>query len=275
MRNRAYEVVPVSHHIGAEIRGIDLAKPYDAETYVELRRTLAENGVIFFRDQDITPAQHDFFARQFGDPTDIRFVNTVEGFPNMSLVSKAEDQLDNIGGGWHADQTYHPMPPWGTVLVSRELPPVGGDTLFSSMAAAYDALSDGLKKTLDGLQAVHSNARFLKSTNSGLKNLNQDPIETLHPAVIRHPITGRKSLFVNAAYVTRFDGWTERESEALLAFLNIHGQRPEFQCRFHWEPGSIVFWDNIQVWHYAANDYHGHRRIMHRIAIKGEPLQAA
>jgi taurine dioxygenase len=260
--------------IGAEIGGIDLAEPLAEQDLLEIRNALATHGVIFFRGQSITPAQHDRFARRFGELTEVNMIGTVPGFPNMSEVAKAEEQMDNIGGGWHADQTFHEVPPWGTVLVARELPAFGGDTLFASMGAAYEALSDGLKKTLDALRAVHDNSIVGKSlaAKTGKAHI---PRQAVHPVVIRHPLTGRKSLFVNRAYTTRFEGWTERDSEALLNYLYIHGQRPEFQCRFHWEPGCIAFWDNIQVWHYAANDYHGQRRVMHRLAIKGSPLLAA
>ncbi|WP_129781842.1 TauD/TfdA dioxygenase family protein [Peristeroidobacter soli] len=267
-------VRPMSGHAGAEIDNVDLSKPLCVEQKNGIRDALARHGVVFFRKQSITPAQHDRFARLFGEPTDVKMVDTVPDFPHMSLVAKAEEQLDNIGGGWHADQTFHDVPPWGTVLVARELPAFGGDTLFSSMGAAYEALSEGLKKMLDGLRAVHDNSMIgkLLASKTGKPHI---PRTAVHPVVVRNPLTGRKSLFVNRAYTTHFEGWSERDSEALLSYLFIHGQRPEFQCRFRWEPGSIAFWDNIQVWHYAANDYHGQRRVMHRIAIKGTPLIAA
>lgn len=260
--------------IGAEIKGFDLTARHAPEDYVAIRRVLAERGVIFFRGQDVKPEDHAHFAQQFGEATVGKYVDTVPGFPLMTEVSKAEDQVDNIGGGWHADQTFHNEPPWGTILVARELPRHGGDTLFASMAAAFDALSDGMKDTLRGLRAVHGNARLLAASKRLNKNISPAP-ELVHPVVIRHPVTGRESLFVNAAYTLRFEGWSERESAPLLDFLYVHGQKPEFQCRIVWEPGMVVFWDNIQVWHYASNDYQGQRRIMHRIAIKGEPLIAA
>lgn len=270
----AFGVQWLGDAIGAEITDIDLSQPQPPETYVALRRVLAERGVILFRDQQITPADHAAFAAQFGEPVAGKYVDPVPGFPAMTEVSKAEDQVDNIGGGWHADQTFHAEPPWGTILVARELPRHGGDTLFASMAAAFDALSDGMKATLRGMRAVHGNARLLAASKR-LNNSVAAAAEMTHPVVIRHPITGRESLFVNAAYTLRFDGWSERESAPLLDFLFVHGQRPEFQCRVIWRPGTVTFWDNIQVWHYASNDYQGQRRLMHRIAIKGEPLLAA
>lgn len=273
MRNSSIEIRPINGFIGAEIDNIDLAEPLSESTLEEVRQALARHGVIFFRDQSLTPEQHDAFARRFGKPTDINFVKTVDGYANMSIVSKEEDDLKNIGSGWHADQTYYEKPPLGAVLVARELPSFGGDTLFSSMAAAYDALSEGMKATLDGLSAIHSNEKLIaRGAASRLNTAGATPSYATHPVVIRHPVTGRKSLFVNRAYTLRFEGWTDAESAPLLDYLFMHGQQPEFQVRFHWTPGSVAFWDNIQVWHYAANDYQGQRRIMHRVAVHGDTL---
>lgn len=260
--------------IGAEITGIDLSQPLSDAADARIGRLLAERGVLFFRDQAIEPAAHAAFAARFGEATVGKYVDAVPGFPKMTEVSKAEDQVDNIGGGWHADQTFHDQPPWATILVARELPGYGGDTLFASMAAAFEALSDGMKATLRGLRAVHGNARLLAASKR-LKASVGAASEVTHPVVIRHPVTGRESLFVNAAYTLRFDGWTERESAPLLDFLFVHGQRPEFQCRLIWTPGTVAVWDNLQTWHYASNDYQGQRRVMHRIAIKGNTLIAA
>lgn len=264
----------IAGYVGAEIEGIDLSEVIADDAVSIIRNALLEHGVVFFRRQCITPAQHDRFARRFGEPTDVRMVGTVPGFPSMSLVEKAKEQLDNIGGGWHADQTFHDVPPAATVLVARELPAVGGDTLFSSMAAAYDALSEGLRRSLDGLRAVHDNALVGRAL-SARTGKPYVPQQAVHPVVVRDPLTGRKSLFVNRAYTTRFEGWSERDSEPLLSCLYAHGQRPEFQCRLRWEEGSVAFWDNIRLWHYAVNDYHGQRRVMHRIAIRGTPLVGA
>lgn len=273
VRNAAIEVKPINGYIGGDITNVDLSEELSEATISDIRHALATHGVIFFRDQTLNPDQHDAFARRFGTLTTINFVKNVEGFGNMSLVSKEEDELKNIGAGWHADQTYYLKPPMGAVLVARELPASGGDTLFSSMAAAYDALSDGLKETLDSLWALHSNERIIRSGGGGrLNTAGHEPMYQEHPVVIRHPVTGRKSLFVNRAYTLRFRGWSDEESAPLLAYLYAHGQRPEFQVRFRWEPGSVAFWDNIQVWHYATNDYHGQRRIMHRLAIEGDEL---
>jgi taurine dioxygenase len=275
MADQGLQIHPMTGYIGAEISGIDLGGQVSDAEIAAIRLALSTHGVIFFRDQVITPEQHDALANRFGDPTDVRFVKTVDGYGSMSEVAKEAEDKHNIGGGWHADQTFHDVPPLGALLVARDLPSHGGDTLFSSQAAAYDALSDGLKETLEGLTAVHSNFRLLKSANPNIVNQGSAVREAIHPVIIRHPVTGRKSVFVNRMYTSHFVGWTEEESAPLLNFLYLHGQRPEFQVRFQWRAGSIAFWDNIQVWHYAVNDYHGQRRYMHRVAIKGAPLIAA
>ncbi|WP_114951565.1 TauD/TfdA dioxygenase family protein [Sphingosinicella terrae] len=266
------DVIPVSDYIGAEIRGIDLSAAIEPGTADHLRRALADHGVIFFRDQEITPDQHLALARLFGKPILVsKHATSVPGYPEMSEVSKAEDQYDNIGGGWHADLTFHERPPALAILVARELPERGGDTLFAGMAAAFEGLSPGLRDMLRSLRAIHGNERVLRSSRRK-KFTDEFSPEVSHPVVIRHPLTGRESLFINAAYTLRFDGWTERESAPLLEFLKVHGQKPEYQCRFQWRPGSIAIWDNIQVWHYAANDYQGRRRFMHRVAVEGGSL---
>lgn len=261
--------------VGAEIDNVDLSQDLDQQVIDEIAAALAHAGVIFFRNQNITPDQHEAFAKRFGELTDIKFVKTVDGHANMSEVRKEPDDKHNIGGGWHADQTFHEIPPLGAVLVARELPDFGGDTLFSSMAAAYESLSPALQRTLDGLNAVHGNQRLLAAANKNVVGRDQPVREVVHPVVIRNRITGRKSLYVNAMYTQRIEGWTEEESAPLLGYLYEVGRRPEFQTRFTWETGAIAFWDNSQVWHYAVNDYHGKRRFMHRLAIKGEPFLGA
>ncbi len=267
------EVVKISDYIGAEIRGVDL-KNQTPELHEALKTALAENGVIFLRNQDITPEEHAQLAHGFGDPFDRTDPRTaVNGYSFMGTVSKAEDEHDNIGNAWHIDQTYQQNPPNATILVARELPERGGDTLFASMAACYDALSPGLQKMLDGLRAVHSNEAVVARS----KRLEGRPVlpPAIHPCVIRNPITGRKSLYLTAGYTQNFEGWTPAESRGLLEYLFVFGQRPEFQVRFKWEPGSIAIWDNTQVWHYAPNDYHGRRRSMDRITVSSFSIAEA
>ncbi|HWW64910.1 MAG TPA: TauD/TfdA family dioxygenase [Sphingomonadaceae bacterium] len=268
------DIRPVTGHCGVEILGLDLSKPLPEEAYAAIRRATADYGVAFFRGQSLTPTDHDRFARHFGPVKKVRFVKTVEGYPHMSEVRKEEQQTTNIGGAWHTDGSFYAEPPTGSILVARELPPVGGDTLFLNMAAVYESLSEGLKATLSRLRAVHSNSgyRFAKS-GGGLINTDQDEEKAVHPVVVTHPVNGRKSLYVNAAYTKHFEGWSEAESQPLLQYLYSYArERAEFFCRFHWDEGSVAFWDNITAWHYAANDYQGERRLMHRITFEGEPL---
>ncbi len=188
-------------------------------------------------------------------------------------MTKEPEQKRNIGGGWHTDHSYDIEPAMGSMLYAREVPPSGGDTLFASMYAAYDALSDGLKHTLNGMRAVHSSRHVFGQERGDLKgrigNTHLATQDATHPVVITHPDSGRKALYVNPGFTLRFDGWTDEESRPLLTYLYQHAQRPEFATRFVWRKGSMAFWDNRSTWHLAVNDYHGHRREMHRITIEG------
>ncbi|MGE0699416.1 MAG: TauD/TfdA dioxygenase family protein [Hyphomicrobiaceae bacterium] len=278
MRNAAIEIRPTSGALGAEVLGLDLAAPLDGGTVGTLKGALAEHGVIFFRDQSLTPEQHITFSRHFG-PIDInRFFKAVPDHPEIAEVRKEPDQARNIGGNWHTDHSYDQVPALGSVLLAREVPPRGGDTLFACMAKAYDALSPGLKRTLEGLKAVHSSrhvfgrVQYGREMNGRIGNPEAATQDAVHPVVIRHPMSGRKVLFVNPGFTTHFDGWTEAESKGLLETLFTHARRPDFQTRFQWQTGSIAFWDNRATWHYAVNDYQGERRLMHRITIGGVPL---
>ena len=276
MRNASIDVVPCSGALGVEILGVDLARPLDESAKSLIRSALAEQGVIFFRDQDLTPEQHIAFAEQFAPININRFFKAVPGHPQIAEVRKEPDQKRNIGGGWHTDHSYDQVPALGSVLLAREVPARGGDTLFASMGLAYEALSDGLKETLANLRAVHSSrhvfgqkAQYQKGMGDRLGNAEQATQDAVHPVVLRHPDSGRKVLFVNPGFTTHFEGWTAEESKPLLDYLYAHAARPEFQTRFHWREGSIAFWDNRSTWHYAVNDYHGERRLMHRITIGG------
>ena len=283
MRYEYIRVEPLSTAIGAEIAGIDLAAPPPEPALAEIRHAFGEHGVIYFRDQRLTPEQHIAFAERIGPININRFFKTAPGYSQIAEVSKEPAQKSNIGGGWHTDHSYDRVPALGSILLAREVPPRGGDTMFACMAQAYDALSKGLKKTLKGLRAVHSSRHVF-----GVQSLEAKPDrvgrlinpelatqDAVHPVVIRHPETGRPTLYVNATFTTHFEGWTAQESKPLLDFLCQHAARPEFQTRFKWEEGSIAFWDNRATWHYALNDYQGERRLMHRITIEGVPLEAA
>lgn len=275
-------VTPYSSALGALITGVDLAQALSDGEFAVIRQAFLDHGVIFFRDQEITPEQHLAFARRWA-PIDInRFFKAVPGWPEIAEVRKEAEQTSNIGGAWHTDHSYDVAPAMGSLLLAREVPPRGGDTLFANMALAYEALSPGLKKTLDGLKAVHGTAHifgergaYARTDDIGQRIGNAEAAtqEVVHPVVIRHPETGRKTLYVNAAFTVRIEGWTSTESEALLKMLYAHAGRPEFSCRFSWQAGSMAFWDNRATWHYALNDYHGHRRVMHRITVQGVPIQ--
>jgi taurine dioxygenase len=282
MRNRSIEVEPIAGALGAEISGVDLGQPVGRERIGEIRQALLDHGVIFFRDQTLTPEQHVAFAEGFGPINVNRFFVHAPGYPMIAEVRKEPEQKSNIGSGWHTDHSYDEVPALGSILLAREVPEQGGDTMFANMALAYETLSDGLKKTLDGLRAVHSSRHVFGAdspyTKTDLKgrlgNSEFATQDAVHPVVTRHPETGRKTLYVNPGFTLRFEGWTSEESEPLLKFLYAHATRPEFTCRFRWRPGSIAFWDNRATWHCALNDYQGERRLMHRITIEGTPFLA-
>ncbi len=282
MRNSTVDVRPMSLATGAEIHGVDLRKPLEEQAYREIRNALVEWGAIFFRDQEITPAQQVAFSERFGPIYVSKFSHETEGFKEITDIRKEADATRNIGGNWHSDHSFDDIPPLGSVLVARVLPEVGGDTLFASMYNAYDTLSDGLKKTLAGMKAVHSKRNaYDQNKLSGERQVSEKdlaeleavlktrPADAIHDVTPRHPETGKRVLFVNPTYTVRFDGWTEKESEPLLKYLFQHSVRSENTCRFHWDEGSIAVWDNRCVMHYALNDYHGSLRSMHRITIEG------
>lgn len=280
MRNSRIEARPTSGAVGAEILGIDLSRDLEDSDIEELRAAFNEYGVIFFREQNLSPEQHIAFAERFGQININRFFKAAPGYPQIAEVRKEPGQKTNIGGGWHTDHSYDQVPALGSILLAREVPPFGGDTLFASMSHAYEALSDGLKQTLEQLRAVHSSrhvfgaaSQYVKDASGRLGNTADATQDASHPVVMRHPGTGRKTLYVNPGFTLHFEGWTAAESKPLLEFLYTHAARPEFQTRFQWREGSIAFWDNRATWHFAVNDYHGERRLMHRITLEGVPLE--
>jgi taurine dioxygenase len=276
MKRPSIEVRRIAGALGAEVLGVDLARGLSPETVAELRRIWLEHLVIFFRDQALTPAQYLAFAETFGEPVEYPFVKGLEGYPRITPVVKLEHEKVNFGGIWHSDTTYLETPPMASMLLAREIPPVGGDTLFANQYLAYDTLSDGLKRTLDGLTGVASSAKadVSKTREDRIRTDGRDDARrdytAEHPVVRTHPETGRKALFVNVAHTACFKGWTEAESAPLLDYLFRHQVQPEFACRFVWRPGSIALWDNRCVQHNPVNDYHGYKRVMHRITLKGD-----
>jgi taurine dioxygenase len=283
MHYHTIEVRPIAGALGAEIHGIDLAQGPSQEQFAEIQSAFHAYGVIFFRKQHLTPEEHLAFAERWGAININRFFTAVDGYPMIAEVRKEPDQKNNIGGGWHTDHSYDAVPALGSMLYAREVPVSGGDTMFANMSLAYETLSAGLKQTLGDLKAVHSsrhvfgpNARYLRETD--LKGRISHPElatqDAVHPVIIRHPDTGRRTLYVNPGFTVRFDGWTDEESRPLLDYLYRHAARPEFTCRFHWQQGSLAFWDNRATWHYALNDYQGQRRLLHRITVEGVPIGA-
>ena len=277
MRNSLLDIRPLTGAVGAEILDIDLAAPQPDQAWREIGQALSDWGVIFFRDQELTPEQQMVFANHLGTISANPNYKKVDGYEDLEEIRKEPEQRDNIGGAWHTDQTFRERPTRGTILYAREVPDFGGDTLFISMAKAYESLSDGLKHTLEGLRARHSELRtFLKAkggSDAGYGASGRAPREAYHPVVIKLPENGRRVLFVNPSKTIDFEGWTEEESRNLLEFLFRHSERPEFMCRFRWREGSMAMWDNYQTWHYATNDYHGKRRVMHRLTVEMEMYQ--
>ena len=276
MTNKGLDIRPLSGAIGAEIFGVDLAQELDAETVAAIRKVWLDHLVIFFRDQDLPPPRLLALARRFGEPIEYPFVKGIEGFPEITPVVKLEHERVNFGGLWHSDTTYLDTPPMGTMLVAREVPPYGGDTLFANMYLAYESLSPGMRRLLDGLIAVNSSAKadVTKTREDrmrdGARSDARAEYEALHPVVRTHPETGRKALYINGGHTVRFKDMTEEESAPMLHYLFQHTARPEFTCRFRWQTGSVALWDNRCTQHNPINDYHGYRRVMHRVTLAGD-----
>jgi taurine dioxygenase len=253
---------------------VDLSRKIPA---AEIRSAFLKHQVIFFRDQKLDPAGLLAFARSLGRPVEYPLVRGLDGFPEVIEVKKLEHERHNFGGIWHSDTAYLEQPPMGSMLIAREVPPLGGDTEFASQYLAYEALSDGMKKLLANLRAVNSSAKadVSRTREDRIKEQGGESREFVgvHPAVRTHPETGRKALYVNVAHTVRFDGMTEEESAPLLQYLFRHQVKPEFTCRFQWRVGSLAFWDNRCTQHNPINDYHGHRRVMHRVTLAGDRPQ--
>lgn len=268
------ELAPYAHiqvdkltpHIGAEIGGIDLTRPIPEDAMAELRRAFSENGVIFFRDQDLTIDQHLAFGRQWGELFQHPASTPVEGYKELVRIKADETSKGVAGEAWHTDTSCEETPPLGSILRMLEVPPSGGDTLFASMYAAYEALSPEMKQLLDGKTAHHSGTVAYRGFYGDKTKVYPDAD---HPVVTVHPESGRRLLFVNRFYTTHIHGLPEAESTAILQMLFRHIEQPEFQCRFRWRPHSIAFWDNRCTQHKAIFDYYPARRFGYRIQVKG------
>jgi taurine dioxygenase len=268
-------VGPIAGSLGAEIGGVDLAADLDDAVIAGIRQAWLDHGVVFFREQDLTPERFLAFAKRIGEPAEYPFVPGIDGHPEIIAVIKLPHETVNFGGIWHSDTAYLQQPPMATMLLARQVPPAGGDTMFADMYAAYEALSPAMQELLEPLGAVNSSALAdVSKTREDRIRENGEPddrvYEAVHPVVRTHPETGRKALYVNVAHTARFDGMTEDESRPLLQFLFQHQVKPEFTCRFRWKVGSLAMWDNRCVQHNPVNDYHGHRRVMHRITLEGD-----
>ena len=267
------EIKPIAGALGAEIHGVDLSRELDADAMAEIRRIWLKYNVVFFRGQELTSAQYMAFARRLGKPVEYPFVKGLEGFPELTAVMKLEHEKVNFGGVWHADTTYLPNPPMATMLLAREIPPYGGDTLFANQYLAYETLSETMRSIVDELVAVNmssladvSKTREDRIASDGRPEAKKEYVSE-HPAVKVHPETGRRALYVNVAHTARFRGMTDAESKPIFEYLFQHQIRPEFTCRFVWQVGSIAFWDNRCTQHNPVNDYHGYKRVMHRITL--------
>jgi taurine dioxygenase len=271
---RHIQVSPLAGALGAEVQGVDLERPLAPDVVGEIRQALLAHLVIFFRQQQLGPAELLAFAEQFGKTTEYPQMKGLPGYSRVIAVTKLEHETVNFGGVWHSDTTYLERPPLGSVLYAVEVPAYGGDTLFANQYLAYETLSEGLKKTLNGLMGVNTSAKA-EISRTREDRLREAGVELkvlvgTHPVVRTHPETGRRALYVNAAHTTHFDGWTIEESQPLLDYLFAHQVRPEFTCRFRWQPGSLAFWDNRCAQHNPINDYHGFRRVMHRVTLAGD-----
>ena len=272
------QVKPISGALGAEIHGVDLAR-LDEEIFAEIHHAFMENLVIFFRDQTITPDQQVAFSARFAPIGYYPFLKGLPDHPAVIEVRKEPEDELNFGGVWHTDTAYLAKPPMGSVLYAKEVPKNGGDTMFANLYLAYETLSDPMKAMLDGRKAVNSSrkgdaaAGRQKSVDENPKDASDVQTESTHPALRTHPETGRQALYVNRGHTVCFEGATPEESAPILEYLFEHQIRPEFTCRFQWAPGSIAIWDNRCALHYPLNDYHGQRRVMHRVTMEGETPQ--
>ncbi len=284
-RNSQYrhiETHRIAGALGAEVSGVNLAEDLPDEVLGEVRTALLENQVIFFRDQNLSPARQLAFARRWGEIHLHPFMVGMEEHPEVLRIVKTPSDKKNFGGSWHTDQMFSPQPAMGTILYAVQAPSVGGDTMFTSQYLAYESLSDGMKALLADLKTVCVGDNFKKNGGKSRKEMYsrqmshmqvKDPgdVQTtsVHPLVRTHPETGRKALFIGG-HVQHFDGMTDEESQPLIDFLMKHSTRPEFICRFRWEAGSLAFWDNRCTQHYAVNDYPAETRIMHRVTVRGD-----
>ncbi|GGC45142.1 alpha-ketoglutarate-dependent taurine dioxygenase [Siccirubricoccus deserti] len=284
LRNSEYrhlEVSRIAGSLGAEIDAVDLSRELDDEVLGEIRRALLDNLVVFFRGQQLTPDRLLGFARRWGDIHLHPYMAGMDEFPEVLEIKKTPADKKNFGGSWHSDQAFTAKPAMGTMLYAKEVPSAGGDTLWTNQYLAYESLSPGMRRMLDGLKGVYRGDNFSSHDGKTRKEFYADKISmkvkdpgdtqtiSTHPLIRTHPETGRKALYVGG-HLHRFEEMTEVESKPLIDFLMQHSTRPEFTCRFRWQTGSMAFWDNRCTQHFAINDYPAETRIMHRVTICGD-----
>ena len=274
------EITPADGGCGADVRGVDLNVLSDEEVEA-IADAQAAHGVVFFRDQHLTPDGQLAAAGRFGAINVNRFFTPVPEQPRVAMVLKEPQHQTNVGGGWHTDHSYDQAPALGSMLYALEVPRRGGDTLFANMYRAYDALSPDLQQQVAGLRGVHSSRHvfgqqgyYATEGDERYANAEQATQDAVHPMVIRHPRSGKPALYVNPAFTVGIEGWAPAEAGELLATLYDIAKRPEHTCRFQWQVGSVAFWDNRATWHYALNDYPTERRLMHRVTVEGTELAA-
>ena len=276
----SFDLRPLTGTFGAEITGLDVSSPLDPTTLDQLQKALADHLVVAIRDQQLDLDQLEAFALQFGPFGDTPFITPIEGHPNvLGVIREADEQGAMFGGSWHSDWSFQPQPPSYTILYGHEVPPAGGDTVFTNQVLAYDTLSPGMKRMLDGVRAVHSARRsygpsgvFGRPDPDAAMHI-QGGDEALathtHPIVCTHPVSGKRALFVNEVYTIGIEDMTTAESNALLDHLFDHSKQVSFLCRVRWEPGTVTIWDNRCVQHHAVSDFAGHRREMYRVTVAG------
>lgn len=269
MLREAFEVRPLSGAGGAEILGVDLSQPLAPADWEAIRRVFLQYIAVFFPDQQLTAPDIERFTTRFGNPLVHPYLHPVEGSPFVHELRKEPSQTVNFGNGWHADFTFLEKPSLANALYAREVPEFGGDTMFINTCMAYDALSEGMKRMLGGMRAVHRvHARYLTDVDT-MANRKAEQVkgEYIHPCIRVHPETGRKTLYINPCFVPQFENMTEAESRPILDYLTQFMAQPEFQIRYRWKKDTYGIWDNRCSLHTALNDYQGKLRVMHRMVV--------
>ena len=274
------KIEPFSEGCGATVHDIALSAVTTDQAQA-LRTALFTHGVLFFRKQTISENEHIALAEHMGEIVLNQFFGHLAGFPQIAVVEKKPNQTMNIGGGWHTDHSYEPAPALGSILVARELPSEGGNTQFAHLGRACAGLSPRFRELLSGLRAMHSNVHlygeggYYRDTDQSEYLGGEDAVgSAVHPIIVKHPVSGEDILYVNPGHTIGIEDLEHAEAFALLHYLYEHAAQPQYTCSFDWQPGSVAIWDNRLTWHLADNDYQGESRVMHRITLAGELIEA-